>query len=358
MRTGDLRDRKKALAVLAKVQGIPGAVTCKFLGLNRHTYLVYNRAYGEGGADNLFTRQRRRSRKSEDRTLCENVFSVLHEPPSAYGLNRTSWRMEDLAEVLSVKGTPACLAVIREITKKAGYKWRKARIVLTSSDPEYAVKLAKLQHILRNLRPDEAFFSVDEFGPFAVKTKPGRVLAPPGKAPSVDQWQKSRGCLILTAALELSENQVAHFYSLKKDTDEMIKMLRLLADQYQGYSRIFLSWDAASWHMSKKLLGTVEAHNRDAKSGRCPMVELVPLPAGAQFLNVIESVFSGMARAIIHNSSYETADAAVRAIDRYFAERNAHFRANPKRAGNKIWGLEREPPVFSPSHNCKDPAYR
>jgi len=32
----------------------------------------------------------------------------------------------------------------------------------------------------------------------------------------------------------------------------------------------------------------------------------VPLPAGAQFLNVIESVFSGMARAIIHNSDYES----------------------------------------------------
>jgi hypothetical protein len=32
--------------------------------------------------------------------------------------------------------------------------------------------------------------------------------------------------------------------------------------------------------------------------------------AGAQFLNVIESVFSGMARAIIHNSNYGSIDAA------------------------------------------------
>lgn len=35
-----------------------------------------------------------------------------------------------------------------------------------------------------------------------------------------------------------------------------------------------------------------------------PRVETAPIPAGAQFLNVIESVFSGMARAIIHNSNY------------------------------------------------------
>lgn len=31
---------------------------------------------------------------------------------------------------------------------------------------------------------------------------------------------------------------------------------------------------------------------------------LAPLPAGAQFLNVVESVFSGTARAILANSNY------------------------------------------------------
>jgi hypothetical protein len=39
-----------------------------------------------------------------------------------------------------------------------------------------------------------------------------------------------------------------------------------------------------------------------------PAVALAPLPAGAQFLNVIESVFSGMARAILANSNYGSID--------------------------------------------------
>ena len=46
-----------------------------------------------------------------------------------------------------------------------------------------------------------------------------------------------------------------------------------------------------------------------------PLIETSPLPAGAQFLNVIESVFSGMARAIIHNSDYKSMDVAKAAID-------------------------------------------
>lgn len=51
-------------------------------------------------------------------------------------------------------------------------------------------------------------------------------------------------------------------------------------------------------------------------------------------------------------------DEAKAAIDRYFAERNAHFVANPQRAGGKIWGKELVPNTFQEGQNCKDPQYR
>ena len=50
----------------------------------------------------------------------------------------------------------------------------KAKVVLTSNDPTYVDKLASIRSILSNLQPDEAFFSIDEYGPFAIKAKPGR----------------------------------------------------------------------------------------------------------------------------------------------------------------------------------------
>jgi hypothetical protein len=87
-------------------------------------------------------------------------------------------------------------------------------------------------------------------------------------------------------------------------------------------------------------------------------VKTAPLPAGAQFLNVIESVFSGMARAIIHNSDYPSIEAAKDAIDRYFADRNANFYRYPKRAGQRIWGKERVATEFLEGQNYKDPQYR
>jgi hypothetical protein len=102
----------------------------------------------------------------------------------------------------------------------------------------------------------------------------------------------------------------------------------------------------------------MEANNVMAHVTRSTYVDLAPLPAGAQFLNVIESVFSGMARAVIHNSNYQSKDSARDAIDRYFRERNEHFQLNPRRAGHRIWGEERQPTTFSEANNCKDPAYR
>ena len=308
------------------------------------------------GAEDLLFDRKHKTRKADDESFKQALFSLLHEPPTLSGHNRTTWRMEDLQNTLRGRGHPASASVIREAIVKAGFKWRSAKVVLTSNDPEYREKLERVQTVLSGLGIDERFFSIDEFGPFAIKAKPGRVLAEPGFTPTVPQWQKSKGWLIATAALELSGNQVTHFYSKAKNTVEMIRMVETLSEEYRNAEKLYISWDAASWHMSKELLAFVDEHNGSARG--LPKLELVPLPASAQFLNVIESVFSGMARAIIHSSDYPSVEAATEAIDRYFEERNRHYRANPKRAGKKIWGWERTEAVFESGNNCKDPAYR
>jgi hypothetical protein len=354
---GGLRQRNKALVILAQHRGIPRRSIARFLHLEPKTVTAYGRVYAIYGGERLMEGFYRRVRKSDDERLQETLFAVLHAPPSAYGLNRTTWIMADLRRVLAEKRLPACAQVIRRIIHDAGYTMRMAREVLTSHDPEYPEKLARIQGILSALGPDERFFSIDEYGPFAVKMQGGRALTPPGRIRTIPQRQKSKGSLIVTAALELSTNQVTHFYSEKKNSAEMIRLLEVLLKEYAGVASIYFSWDGASWHASKALaerVAEVNAPEYRAEHGT-PLVELAPLPAGAQFLNVIESVFSGMWRAIIQNSDYESVEVAKKAIDRHFAERNAFFRANPRRAGKKIWGKEKAPSEFSASNNCKDP---
>jgi transposase len=213
--TGRLFDRNKAMAILACQRGITIDKICSVLGISTNTYRLYKLAFVKGGSQALFSRKPK-IKKSDDDALKSEIFKVLHQPPSNYGFNRTSWTMPLLRTILSKKGKGACREVIRSITWAAGYRWRKARVVLTSTDPTYSDKLDRIHSILSNLKSDEVFFSIDEYGPFAVKMYGGRKLVSSGERPVIPQWQKSRGSLIITGALELSANQITHFYSDRK----------------------------------------------------------------------------------------------------------------------------------------------
>jgi hypothetical protein len=197
-------------------------------------------------------------------------------------------------------------------------------------------------------------------GKGTIQKKGGRSLVGPETTPTFPQRQKAKGSLIVTAALELSKNQVTHFYSERKNSGEMTRLLNVLLEQYSTCDNIYLSWDAASWHASRELAERVSVVNAAEYRSlhRTPLVGLAPLPASSQFLNIIESVFSGLARAVIHNSDYQSEDEARKAIDRYFLERNEYFLKHPKKAGNKIWREEIVPCCFSEANNCKDPKWR
>lgn len=358
LRTASRTLRKRVLCVLAYEDGFSIRLISQMTDVSRNSIRRYRDDFLEGGCSQLLLAYKARARKADDQAVKDAVFTLLHEPPSLSGINRTTWKMADVRAVLATRGFVLGADAIRAVIRAAGFRWKSAKVVLTSHDPEYRKKLAHIQDILASLGPEERFFSIDEFGPFAIKMKAGRALSPPDVQPTVPQWQKSKGRLILTAALELSTNQVTHFYSEAKNTKEMIRMATVLVEQYRSLSKLYISWDAASWHLSKELTEYVSGHNEAAAQNGEPELELAPLPASAQFLNVIESVFSGMARSIIHCSDYESKASAQVAMDQYFKERNEHFLAHPQRAGKKIWGKERVAADFCVSNNCKDPAFR
>lgn len=178
-------------------------------------------------------------------------------------------------------------------------------------------------------------------GPLRIKRYGGRVYVPKRTSPTVPQVQPRRGAVILAAALSATTNQVTWIYEDSKDTVGMIDLAELLFNQYHDATRIFLTWDAASWHRSDALSEWLDRFNAETRvRDYGPTVELVPLPTSSQFLNVLEAVFSGMKRAVIHNSDYRSTEEMKRAISRHFSERNAYFKENPKRAGKKIWEID------------------
>ena len=58
-------------------------------------------------------------------------------------------------------------------------------------------------------------------------------------------------------------------------------MMEVLSDQYADRRKLYLSWDAASWHISKELFARIDGHNAVAATRSGPAIETAPLPAGA-----------------------------------------------------------------------------
>jgi transposase len=363
-RSHNRRQWEVGVALLDLSSGHSVSAICQRIGRARRTVDKWWATYERLGIEGLPVK---RSRKLSEKLQAaikekkERLIKIIHETPNAYGINRASWSLQALSEAYGKTFRESVSpSSISEYFNAAGYKFKKAKKSLMSCDPTYREKLSKITSTLSRLSSDEKFFSIDEFGPFSVRIRGGTALVPGDQIRTIPQRQRSRGSLICTAALELSSNQILHFYSKNKNSKEMIKLLRRLVIRYRDQKRIFVSWDSASWHASKMLYKIVDEMNCDEFRSRhkTPVVELIPLPSGAQFLNVIESVFSGMARAILHNSNYGNVDECKSAINMYFADRNRAFLERPRRAGNKIWGKEQVEAVFKEENNCKDPRWR
>ena len=284
------------------------------------------------------------------------LLEILHDRPSSFDINRASWTQEALALAYNkLHGVKPSNSTVCRFLRQTGYSFKKARRVLTSPDPEYREKVEQVLNTLQNLSPDELFFFIDEMGPLRVKKYGGNAIVHKDDVLTYPQAERHRGSITMAAALSATTNQVTWLYGPKKDSQAMIDLIELIFNLYPKATRIYLTWDAASWHSSSQLIEWLNAFNADTvNSSSGAVIQLVPLPTSSQFLDVIESIFSGMKRAVIHHSDYKTQDEMKTAISRHFMERNAYFAENPKRVGKKIWEVD----FFQDTNNMRSGNYR
>jgi len=270
------------------------------------------------------------------------ILEILHTSPRFYAINRSNWNRHSIAFAYRQQHNEAIsTSTVGQLVKKSGYTMKKARKVLCSPDPEYREKVDLVLHTLQNLEPLDLFFFVDELGPMQVKKYGGRTFVPRNELYTFPQRQKSRGVINMAGALNAVTNQVTWIYGGSKDTTAMVDLIELLFNQHTHSTKIYIAWDAASWHRSNVLVEWLDTFNTETqRRGNGPLIYLVPLPTSSQFLDVIEAVFSGMKKAVIHHSNYRSEQEMKAAVSQHFVERNAYFLANPKRAGQKIWELD------------------
>jgi transposase len=341
VRNGTLLERKKAATILARKRGIPNTITATILHASRQTTRHYFKVYMEAGAAGLFSGRPRLGKPAKDAEKTNRILELLHCRPDSIGFSRMNWTQRDLTQAYEARHHETISrSTLARLIKKAGYGWRKARRVLTSPDPNYQEKIERLVMTLRSLKASEMFSFIDEWGPVQVRKRSGRAYRDKDSVPRIPRHQVSRGTVSLVAALSATTNQTTWIFVASKDTRSIMDLLEILFNQYHGKSKLYVTWDAVAWHNSAILTEWLDDFNEENKREPAgPMIELVPLPTSAQFLNVIEGVLNGMTRAVIHNSDYKCTEDMKLAISRHFNQRNQHFKDHPKRAGGKIWEM-------------------
>jgi transposase len=190
-------------------------------------------------------------RKAELDKKRSRILEILHASPRSYGINRSNWNRPSLAEAYRRQHNERISSsTVSRLIKKAGYKMKKARKVLCSPDPEYREKVELVLQTLQTLKPGELFFFVDELGPLRVKKYGGRTFVRKSEPYTLPQTQEDRGAITMAGALNALTNQVTWLYSRSKDTSAMIELMEILFNQYRSSTKLYITWDAASWHRS------------------------------------------------------------------------------------------------------------
>lgn len=160
IRTGSLRVRNKAIALLGRLKGFSATTVARFLCVSCGTILKWDTTFRDGGLDKLFARRLGHEKKEDQSAYRDAVFSILHTPPSAYGINRTSWRMQDILKILREQNRGLSKDGVMRIIRKPGFRFRHAKKVLTITDPEYR---KKLEHITGTAAFSHCRFAGGEF---------------------------------------------------------------------------------------------------------------------------------------------------------------------------------------------------
>src|SRR5271166_4507487 len=201
-------------------------------------------SYRRQGETGLLARKRRRfPNRNRAHENTAQILEIFHSQPRTYNINRASWTGASLAKALHSKlGVTISPSTAIRYVHKSGYTMRRARQVLTSSDPEYRAKVEVLIQTLRTLGDTETLFFVDELGPLAVKKHGGRSFVKKGEALVVPQVQTLKGSIVLAGALCATTNQMTRCYVRSKDTAAMIDLIELVYSAHHDKTHLYITW--------------------------------------------------------------------------------------------------------------------
>jgi transposase len=318
-RTAAQREVERAKVLLAYAGGKSPTEIQRALGVSRPTiYKCIDKALAAGVSTGLKDRYHRPHAPQISDEAKAWVIALACRKPKDLGLAAELWTLSELARHVAAHAAQAGFPRLAHAGKTTVWrilashelKPHRVRYYLERRDARFELKMAEVLMVYRDVNLYRAgVHAVHDARPqpiftVSVEEKPGvqalGTTAPdrppvPGAHPGVgrDHEYVRHGTLSILAALDLHTGQIIANVEPRHRSREFIALLQRLHEFYPAEATIRVVLDNHSAHISKETMAWLASH-----PGRFVYVHT---PKHGSWLNLVESVFSKMARSFLRH---------------------------------------------------------
>jgi transposase len=339
-RSAAKREIVHAAILLDSASGMSDGAVARSTGVNRHTVALCVRKFLQFGLEAALGELPRpgKSRRIPDDALAW-VQHCACQKPKELGYADELWTFSLLQKHVrkhcTEAGHPSLIQLSRSrlhrILTQGEIRPHKIRYYVERRDPEFESKMVEVLHVYKEVEivnaelvqgtlkePPVVTISYDE--------KPGiQALATttPDRPPQPKQFPshlrdyeyKRLGTVSLLAGLDLHTGRVTEIVSDHHASADFIALLGKLDQGYPPQIRIRLLLDNHSAHISKETQTWLSLHPQ--------RFEFVFTPKHGSWLNIVETMFSKMARSMLRGIRVTSKQELIDRIHLYFAQINA-----------------------------------
>lgn len=339
-RSGEKRASIHAGILLDLAGGMSDGAAARSNGVNRHTVALCARKFLQFGLEAALGELPRpgKVRRIPDDAVAW-VLDCACKKPKEVGYSYELWTYSLLQEYVRKNcvdaGHPSLAALSRSrlhrILTQGEIRPHKIRYYVERRDPEFDAKMTVVLHLYKEVEIINAGLLEGTLKEPAVVTisydeKPGiQALATttPDRPPVPNRFRSHLrdneyvrlGTVSLLAGLDLHTGRVTEIVSDHHASADFIRLLSKLDETYPPQTRIRLLLDNHSAHISKETRGWLSLHAH--------RFEFVFTPKHGSWLNIVETMFSKMARSMLRGIRVASKQELVDRIHLYFDQINA-----------------------------------
>jgi transposase len=313
--------RSRCQMILLSAQGHGAAEIARLTFFDQDTVLFWFDRYEADGLDGLQDRPRSGRPPKMTGPSRDELEQAADQDPRQAGHPFSVWTCGDLAHYLAQKGHLRVTGeTIRRHLRSLGFRIVRPVLSISSPDPEYEVKVERLEELRAQARRGEIILLFED--EFDLNLLPGIIgcwtrRGQQRRIPTPGQNQKRYGF----GATNFITGQITRHMGERKNSDHFCALVEQVIQQYcpgetwQGL-KVVLVVDNYIIHRSKK---TTEVLARYADR-----LTVVALPTYSPKLNPIELLWKYLRRKVTHNHLFESIGALVEAVEAFFARLDSH----------------------------------